>query len=345
MSFEANPATLDHRVTAYLQKCDSAVAGEHGHTALFKTAAILTWGFALSPEQAFPYIQEYNARCLPPWNEHDLKRKLEQAVNHSSHQKPRGHLLGQDLDYRPTSQAATKTQPTWPIPDLERIDAIVSSGPSLYDLWEQSPIRFNDDYSHAEDIIDCLLPGDPLICCGKASDQFATRRREIWRGHLSRVPFMVPGAMLSVIGQTQDGRLSEHTKEATARKIYQVVEFDFSETNKNGNETVWTALLRQWRGAGIETVDACASLLLYLRTRLATLACVAFSGGKSLHGWFRVYELTEAEQRDFMRDAVALGADRATYTRSQFVRIPDGQRNDGRRQTCYFLDPREAITE
>lgn len=47
----------------------------------------------------------------------------------------------------------------------------------------------------------------------------------------------------------------------------------------------------------------------------------------------------EERLRRFMRYAVALGADRATWTRSQFVRMPDGTRDNGERQTVYFFNP------
>ena len=39
------------------------------------------------------------------------------------------------------------------------------------------------------------------------------------------------------------------------------------------------------------------------------------------------------------RHAVALGADRATWTPSQFVRMPGGTRDNGRAQTIYFFNP------
>ena len=41
----------------------------------------------------------------------------------------------------------------------------------------------------------------------------------------------------------------------------------------------------------------------------------------------------------FMRHAVTLGADHATWTRCQFVRMPDGTHDNGRRQTVYFFNP------
>jgi hypothetical protein len=45
-----------------------------------------------------------------------------------------------------------------------------------------------------------------------------------------------------------------------------------------------------------------------------------------------------------MRLAVSLGADKTTWTKSQLVRIPDGLRENGVRQVCYYLDPKEAVT-
>jgi hypothetical protein len=40
-----------------------------------------------------------------------------------------------------------------------------------------------------------------------------------------------------------------------------------------------------------------------------------------------------------MNYAVSLGADSATWTRSQFVRMPDGMREGGARQMVYFFNP------
>jgi hypothetical protein len=62
------------------------------------------------------------------------------------------------------------------------------------------------------------------------------------------------------------------------------------------------------------------------------------SGGKSVHGWFICEGRDETMLRRFMRYAVTLGADRATWTRCQFVRMPEGRRCNGRRQALLFLD-------
>ena len=47
----------------------------------------------------------------------------------------------------------------------------------------------------------------------------------------------------------------------------------------------------------------------------------------------------EERLRQFMRYCVSLGANRSTLTRSQFVRMPDGTRDNGKRQVVYYFDP------
>jgi hypothetical protein len=71
---------------------------------------------------------------------------------------------------------------------------------------------------------------------------------------------------------------------------------------------------------------------------------VTHSGGKSIHGWFHAFNRRETELRAFMDYAVSLGADHATWHRSQFVRIPDGRRENGKPQVCFYLDPTKAVT-
>ena len=120
--------------------------------------------------------------------------------------------------------------------------------------------------------------------------------------------------MLSRTGHTQDGRESEHTLENTGARRFLVIEQDTG------------------------TVDEQAAILAHLAER-APLALAVHSGSKSLHGWFHCQGQREERLRAFMRYAVTLGADRATWVRSQFVRMPDGTRDNGSRQVVYFFNP------
>jgi hypothetical protein len=44
-----------------------------------------------------------------------------------------------------------------------------------------------------------------------------------------------------------------------------------------------------------------------------------------------------------MTYAVRLGADPHTWLRSQFVRMPEGTRENGKRQTVNYFDPDQAV--
>jgi hypothetical protein len=335
---------LSERIARYMAEVEPAISGQHGHNQTLWAASVLVWGFGLSEAEAWPFAVEYNARCMPPWSERDLQRKLHEALRNPG-QKPRGWLLGEPAQQAILPAAPLpEQQPTWPKPDLQAIDSIVRNGPALSDLREQSPIGFQDDASHAEQIIDALFPGNPLLCCAKSNQLFATRRREVWRGKLSTLPLMVPNPMLAIKGPTKDGRLSEHSQSATARRVYLCIEFDFTEKAKDGvTDTVWAPLVRRWRADKIQVLDACAALILYLNKRLPKLVSVCFSGGKSLHAWFYVLPLNPTEQRGFMNYAVELGADHATWNRAQLVRIPDGRRPSGILQVCHYFDPHKAV--
>ena len=120
--------------------------------------------------------------------------------------------------------------------------------------------------------------------------------------------------MTAVTGRTQDGKESEHTLENTGPRRFLVIEQDQG------------------------TIDEQAAILLHLAER-APMALAVHSGSKSLHGWFYCHGQPEERLRSFMRSPVTLGADRTTWTRSQFVRMPDGTREGGNRQTVYFFNP------
>jgi hypothetical protein len=67
------------RAAKYLAKLPPAVSGQKGHAATFHAACTLVLGFDLSPDDAFPILAEWNARCDPPWNEYELRHKLDDA--------------------------------------------------------------------------------------------------------------------------------------------------------------------------------------------------------------------------------------------------------------------------
>ena len=217
--------------------------------------------------------------------------------------------------WRPGQPVAAPPASIWPNVNREQREAVIAAtGTELVDLWEMSPVRFEDSASYCEEIIDALFPGNLLLCAGKSNAVFATRSREEWRGELNAQQFIVPSPMTARTGRTQEDRVSEHTLDNTGPRRFLVIEQDTG------------------------TVDEQAAILIHLAD-LAPMALTVHSGSKSLHGWFYCQGQSEERLRVFMRHAVTLGADRATWTRSQFVRMPDGVREGGNRQVVYFFNP------
>ena len=152
--------------------------------------------------------------------------------------------------------------------------------------------------------------------------------------------------MLAETGLTQSGKQSQHTLLATASRIYLPIECDFRRQHNDGRPTEFLPLVEAWKRDGISTLDACAAVLWYLKTTLfLPLVLGVHSGNISLQGWFAAFDRDEdTELWPFMRLAYSLGADRVTWVRSQFVRLPGGRRQNGARQTIYYCDPSEAVT-
>jgi len=198
------------------------------------------------------------------------------------------------------SSAPVRSAAKWPVVNQEQREAIVRDGGGLADLWELSRPRIEDNAQHTEEIADKLFPGNPLLCCGKSNSEFDTKPREDWRGQMSALALIVPSPMSAIEGVTKDGKPSRHTLSNTGARRFLICEFDTG------------------------TADEHAALLLHLGT-FAPLVCAVHSGGKSLHGWFYVHGQPDAKVEKFFRYAVSLGADRATWTRSQFVRMAAGK--------------------
>src|SRR5437016_10901224 len=80
-----------------------------------------------------------------------------------------------------------------PLNEAQRKAVLAENRAGLVDLWENSPVRFDDNHSHTEAIIDALFPQPgTLLCVGRSRSQFETTPRERLRGRLHRMQFIVP---------------------------------------------------------------------------------------------------------------------------------------------------------
>jgi hypothetical protein len=222
--------------------------------------------------------------------------------------------LSKAMKLEPSIVSAHSASLNWPDLNETLRDSVIDDvGGGLCDLWELSPVRIEDSEQHTEEIIDRLFPDNPLLCAGRNRYRYDTKPREVWRGGLHERALIVPSPMSAIRGTTQLGKRDKHTLDNTGTRRFLIVEFDTG------------------------TLDDHAALLMHLG-QYAPLVCALHSGGKSLHGWFYVHGLPTAKVEKFFLYAVSLGADHQLWSRCQFARMPDGTREDGKRQTVYYIN-------
>jgi hypothetical protein len=286
----------------------------------------------------------YRAACaLKPWrDDENIKALLSattQCVRRNLQRDIREAIRNAKSDWQPgTPQHTQQINPpaSWPKRNDELIEAILSEGYGESDLWESSPHRFEDENeSTAMEMLALLFPGDPLLCMGRDVRVFTTREREKWRSFGKPLQFIVPSPMSARVGITRDGKQSPRTITNTGPRRFLVIEFDFKP-----NDSTADAHLAEIgaRHGLLHSRDLCACLLHRLAA-FAPMALVVWSGGKSLHGWFPAINASEETLNLLFHYACLIGADRTTWTSSQFVRLPYGQRDNGKIQMPIYFNP------
>lgn len=219
--------------------------------------------------------------------------------------------------YEVTPSTGTERVRPWPVPnktlqaECRRLSK--ARGWTLEKLREASAMPYDaQSRTDASYFVNSLI-GSGLICVGIGVSKFETAPYQDLVMRLSKYEFVVPNAMSALEGKRKsDGELSAHTLDNTGPRQNIVVEFD--------------------DGASL---DEQAARHIWL-SEFRNLRLVVFSGSKSLHGWYQAKD--EADDRKFMEEAVRLGGDPKTWLRSQFVRLPNGQREDGTIQRVEFFD-------
>ena len=275
-------------------------AGNGVHSWLYNTALRLHAFFG-NKTHICELLAKHSADCGRDVGEQEIWDAIENSESWLAGQK------GKSTEARTVAR--------WPARNEEQIEAITKAGPDLAGLIAMSPLRWTDEQPHTEEIIEFLFPGNPLLCAGLKKESSLTRTREEWRGFLANQQFIVPSPMIAIRGKTQNGRDSMRCLANTGPRRFLVVEFDQG------------------------TFDQHAALLIHL-AKYAPLVLVVHSGNKSLHGWFYCAGEQEDKVGKFFRFAVSLGADPATWTRCQYVRMADGRRDNGKRQAVVYFNPK-----
>jgi hypothetical protein len=259
-------------------------------------------------DQAFQFIDEHKTRNEKPAGE--ISEAIQKAYNTAVNDK-----------------TAAREKHKWPDVNLELVEKIVSDANAftIEDLKASSPLQFPDGQSHSVEALEALLGCDDqtLICVGWAKDRFTTDNFANLKDQLPDAQFIVPSPMSAKTWTKASGELSAKGNANTGPRRNLVVEFDIKPVTDKAEPTIWFPLIEQWQAAGITVKDAMAALIEHLRKQ-GPLMCVVDSGGKSLHAWFHCAGESEelgSRLRKFFEYAVSIGADRATWTLSQFVRM------------------------
>ncbi len=128
--------TIHDRARAYLARMPVSVSGAGGHVAAFSAAMALVKGFALDEATALALLVEWNASCLPPWTEADLRHKLRSAASSSG--KPSGYLLRDSDSPSRKSTGRPSYHEAPPGSDAERKAKLRGTWPTFHTLTEAS---------------------------------------------------------------------------------------------------------------------------------------------------------------------------------------------------------------
>jgi hypothetical protein len=127
-------------------------AGEGVNLYLFRLARVL------HPYRSEPEILDTLRAITVNCGRVVTEKEIQRAVENS---RPATRQPGVHTPIRATPAA-------WPSINQKARAAILKEGYGLVDLWEESPIRFEDNNSHTEYLIDALFPGNPCSAVAKA---------------------------------------------------------------------------------------------------------------------------------------------------------------------------------
>lgn len=314
----------------------AAIEGQSGNATTFGVACVLVWGFGLSPAEALPVMQEYNARCEPPWSERELARMLNSVMKYS-HEKPRGYLAEGGKHGTDEATAAPEAPVRKKAREL-KLDALkAAQDPGLamdmrqWREWlrDRSPVDPRE--VTPEQYLDGLYrPGERVLIFnrmwssqgdyGRVIGERTMELAQTPEGKPKLLQALPPGSPegMTFLMQPVDGKwhlkggtaeLSRRTKASVTRWPYLLLESD-------------KAPLEMWLNAMVRA-----------RIRICSITT---SGGRSLHALVRVDKDTEEEliaelkRGDALETLAVLGCDAQALHGMVYPRLPNTWR-EGKR--------------
>ena len=340
--------TSRERASKYVSTIPPAVSGASGHNDTFRVACVLLQGFDLPRSDARAVLDEFNARCQPPWSDKELEHKLNQAAKMSGldtreGMKPRGCLVADSgggserppaLPSRAPSVAPPKELPKKPEFDVEKLRAFAARWrPHVDTAWlaDRSPCP---PYSLAG----CLPAADFLRALYAAGEKVV-----VFTNQRSQGQCLWPKQGLPMGGdegvhflcQPVDGLEHINPREGLDEK-------GKPKTSRRSEESV-TA----WRFLVLESDEADARDWLAALVQFSPLkiAAIYTSGGRSIHALVRVDAPSKNEWDNLVKqlkpELVTMGADPRAMSAVRLTRLPNCWRGV-KMQKLLFLNPQPA---
>lgn len=328
---------LDNRITKYINAVPGAVSGQDGHGQTFRLAQYLTWDFALTEDQAFSYLASlHNPKCIPPWPEKDLLRKVAEAIKNPPRDSKRtyGCKLNQKLHkapprhaHQPKPATIKKSSPEECLAKCKEFTGDLNV--SEQDLIETSPYKLTgkiqNEHFHRqgamlahylfrpEDLINVVVNTfqDETSGKWKPADKGLTADRRITLHCLMDLPEIQHGAWIRFNPMKHGGV----TDKQVARFDRCLLEFD-----------------------DIPLADQRAVLAKIS----LPISAIIYSGGRSYHAWVEVGAETAEEYKE-VTGAIydtykPLGIDLNNQNPSRMSRMP-GVARVGQKQRLVYLNP------
>lgn len=329
---------IGERIQRYLNECPPAVSGQGGHDQTFFVACRLINGFDLSEDQAFYWLSEYNRKCDPPWNDRELAHKIRSAMS-TSHDKPRGHLLGDSRRYAPGDlKRNSKAMPAAAAPKV-KVDAAPAMEKFLNsfrcteaELSEASPVRLENWTNGGWVMLSNLFKPDELVNYVIDFKPYEKKSNKTIKAN----PIGV-GVTATVKELVRDWGLSG-TPSSDAGGWLRINPVDGNGVNDKN--------ITAFRYALIEFDDVALDLQLSFLSKVPLpISAILTSGGKSVHAWVRVdadsfeeYEQLVLRMREVM---TRFGIDRANKNPSRLSRLVGitrkiGATGDGKQKLLYL---------
>jgi hypothetical protein len=314
-------ADIIERARLYIAKMPEAVAGQNGHDATYQVAVALVMGFDLSPAEALPLLEEYNARCRPPWSAADLARKANQADRAS--RVKRGYLLGAWTPPRQRQEGMAAScgsgealPPVKPKMNLDALRRFAGKWADVVDLvWLANRSAFDPARVTSERFLELLYrPQEKVLVFDDDKSQ-----GRLWPDEGRTVPhsgkYGVWMQVQPVNGEYYEWGVDKEGKPKFSRRSepsitawrYFVLESD-------------EAPMRMWLGA-----------LALLPLRIAALYS---SGGDSVHALVRVDAASKSDwdsiKAEMKAGLVTIGADPGAMSAVRLSRLPQAWR-EGKR--------------